>query len=408
MKIVKGKRIPDKKNFSIWKPVLLAIVSAFLFIFLLAGGYYIYSAKIYKPNVDTDKPPFDIDPVTSSPMVTEEPSDTENSYLPEIQDVYNRRDQVYNFLVLGKDTVGLNTDVIMIVCFDVPNMEINILQIPRDTYIEYNSYPHRINDLYAYLYTRAYYAGNTQSPSVEGIEKFASVIQQNMNIKIDYTFLIDLGAFAKVVNAIGGVEIDVPEDMDYDDPDQDLYIHIKKGPQTLYGDDAEGFVRFRSGYVTADIGRIDAQKIFMTAMFKKIKSSFNIQTIDKLVEIIINNVQTNMSFIDATHFADKVLAVDLSKVNLLTLPGIDARANITSGAWYYIMRRADALPMINRYFNVYDKDISNDIFDKYYVFTDESKEHFMEKYYADPQNDLNVKTAEDVDKDSIDIPRTSW
>ncbi len=401
VKNTQEKRTPHKRGVSVWKPILLAILAALLFIGIFAGGLCYYVTEIYKPPVSTDPPPFHTDPVSTQPA---QPG-VDDQTTPPVEEVYIRKDGCYNFLVIGKDRVGLNTDVIMIVNYNVESGEVSILQLPRDTYIEYHDKAHKINSLYAYLYVQEYYGGNTQTPAKEGVAKFADILQQNLNMKIDYTFLVDLAAFSEIVNAIGGVYVDVPDDMDYEDPDQDLYIHLKKGPQWLNGDKAEDFIRFRSGYVTADIGRIDAQKIFISAMVKQIKSSFTLDTIGKIAEIVVNRVQTDMSLVDATHFASKALSVDLSSIRFLTMPGTDARANVDSGAWYYIIHRADSLAIINRYFNVYEKDISNDIFDKNFAFTSEDKEHIMEIYHTDLSDEFDIKSAEQINQDSIYIPR---
>ena len=265
MKIVKGIRKPDVPKLSVWKPILLGVLCALLVLVAAVFGFLFYVKNYYKPPVDTEQPSF---------ITTDTPNTDPGQTDPPVVDLYNRKDGCYNFLVIGKDKVALNTDVIMLVHYDVPSGKVNILQIPRDTYIVYDGYGRKINSLYARLWLDEYNNGNTDTPSVGGIASFAALLEDGLNVKIDYTFLVDLDAFGEIVNAIGGVEIDVADDMDYDDPDQDLYIHIKKGYQTLYGKDAEGFIRFRSGYVTADIGRIDAQKIFMTSMIKKIKQNF--------------------------------------------------------------------------------------------------------------------------------------
>ena len=79
---------------------------------------------------------------------------------------------------------------------------------------------------------------------------------------MDYTVSVDLQGFVALVDAIGGVTFDVPINMNYEDPYQNLYIHISKGVQTLSGADALKVVRFREGYATQDIGRMETQQNF--------------------------------------------------------------------------------------------------------------------------------------------------
>ncbi len=389
-----GIRKPTLQKVSVWKPALLGAVCALLFLVAVLFGFIYYVKNFYKPAVDKEPPPFETPPVTL-PGGNPSPSGPE---------IYNRSEDCYNFLVVGKDKVALNTDVIMLVHYDVPTGKMNILQIPRDTYVMFDGYGRRINSLYARLWVREYEKGNA-TPNVEGVAAFAKIVESGLNVRIDYTFLVDLDAFGEIVDAIGGVDVDVAADMDYEDPDQDLYIHIKKGFQTLRGKDAEGFIRFRSGYVTADIGRIDAQKIFITAMIKKIKENFTINTVGEIAKIAINKVQTTMSLTDATYFATHAISIDMASVNFLTMPGSDIQSE--NGAWYYVIHRADALYVINNYFNVFDKPVPETSFDSGCLFGNDSDAEISDIYRAELSEDLNVRSAEDVDKNSIYIPRLS-
>lgn len=88
------------------------------------------------------------------------------------------------------------------------------------------------------------------------------LLEDGLGIPVDFWAIVDLDGFSGIVDAVGGVEMDLTYDMDYEDPDQDLYIHLKKGVQTLNGDQAEQFVRFRYGYAQGDIGRVDGSESF--------------------------------------------------------------------------------------------------------------------------------------------------
>lgn len=100
-------------------------------------------------------------------------------------------------------------------------------------------------------------------------------IEDLLGINIDHYVKIDLDAFRKIVDTVGGVEVDVPQDMDYEDPVQDLYIHLDAGLQTLNGEQAEQLVRFRK-YPTGDEGRIEVQQLFLKALAEKVLSSESI------------------------------------------------------------------------------------------------------------------------------------
>lgn len=134
-------------------------------------------------------------------------------------------------------------------------------------------------------------------------------------------FEINLDSFIEIVDAIGGVEIDVPSNMYYKDPTQNLYINLKKGFQTLDGKNAQGFVRFRQ-YFTGDIQRIEMQKLFLKAFFNKITNSENIiSNLFNFITIFIDNVNTNMTISDAIDYIPYIKNISLENFTMETLPG---------------------------------------------------------------------------------------
>ena len=377
-----------------------AVVTIFtLMILALAAG--VLFLRYYKPDVD-HTPGFDI-----GGNVFDD-TDFSGNGDGEIKDgsseEYKRRDGVYNFLFVAKDHVAENTDVIMIISFDTVNSGLSVLQIPRDTYIEYNGSGRRINYLYGALHSEAKNAGEKDSVST-ALNKLASIVERNMCIEIDYHILIDLDGFNSIVDAIGGVEMYVPYDLHYSDPDQGLYINISKGQQVLDGDKAEQFVRFRSDFVEGDLGRVDAQKIFLSAFLRQLKNSFNLKTIPGLVSSAFEClVDTDVSAADAVFFAKNILSVELENASFVTLPGYATRANVDSGAWYYVMARADTLKVINEYVNVYDKDITDGLFDRHLVFTS-SETHIDQIYLAEEGHYYRGSyNAEDINNSPPVIP----
>lgn len=131
-----------------------------------------------------------------------------------------------------------------------------------DTYIDAEGRSsHRINAYLAGEYNLATREGK-DDPYVTAIENFVSMVESNLCVQIDNYICMDTAGFRDIINALGGLDIDVPFDMEYEDPEQNLYIHLKAGPQHLNGEEAEQFVRFRKAYVTGDIGRISDRKFF--------------------------------------------------------------------------------------------------------------------------------------------------
>ena len=344
----------------------------------------------YKPSLDDEVP------------WSEGPSETTNQsgdvpVGPVTGDEYVRNQHLTNFLVLGRDRVANLTDVIMVVQFDTKNHAVNIMQIPRDTYAYHDSSYHKMNGLYSHYMVQNDYKVKAS------MEDVVSYVQNNFNIKIDYYVLMNLDAFVQIVDLIGGVEIDVPSDMYYYDEAQDLLIDLKKGKQTLTGEEAEGFVRFRSGWLSADAGRVDAQKLFLAAFFKQFKEKISISMIDNMVNQVFKNITTDMTVQDIVYYAKEALSIDIAKTKFVSLPTGDARENVTSGQWYTILNRRATLDAINEYFNVYSKDIDDSIFDAMRVLTNKDKSHINEYYIAEGQS-AAVTSMDDVISGGINIP----
>lgn len=192
-----------------------------------------------------------------------------------------------------------------------------------------------------------------------GIKYLSALIARSFATPIDFYAQVNLDGFVNIVDAIGGVDVYVQEDMFYYDPYQDLRIDISKGQQHLDGKKAEGFIRFRAGYIAADIARIDAQKIFMTAFFKKVLSLEGILNVDTLMKEVTENINTNLSFTDALYFATNALDVNLSEVVMLTMPGKSAYKN---GISYYSIDRETLIEYVNKYHNKFNQDLTEEYF----------------------------------------------
>lgn len=308
----------------------------------------------------------------------------------------------YNFLVLGHDRAASLTDVIMLINVNVENGGVTIMQIPRDTFVGYDIPTGKINATFSTLRSQAY-KENAKDPTYKALRDFADIIEENFCIKIHFTAIMDLDGFVQIVDAVGGVDVDVPARMEYNDEAQGLYINIPAGKDVhLDGKKAEQFVRFRSAYVQADIGRGNAQKIFMTAFIEKVKS-IGITKLNSLADILLSNLTTDVSASDFVYFVGKMISVDLKNVTMLTLPG---EATNNGRGSYYVMNEAAVLQIINKYYNIYDADITKAIFDRNNTYVDLSGE-VKSIYYGDAEKylDTNVFNAKDISENSIDIPR---
>lgn len=192
-----------------------------------------------------------------------------------------------------------------------------------------------------------------------GMKYLSILLYYNFGVPVDFYAKVNTSGFRKIVDAIGGVDVVIQQDMDYEDPDQDLYIHLKKGPQHLDGKKAEQFVRFRHGYVQADIARMDAQKIFMTAFIKKVFSIESISKYDDIVEQIQKNLSTNLSLQETLYFATNVLDIDFSQIVMITLPG---QSEYIGEVSYYLPGKDAVIQTVNTYLNKYKNPLTADNF----------------------------------------------
>lgn len=366
-------------------PRLGAIVAA---IVLCVGVYASAVFFLYKPDVhDGGEIPFD----TSSREEDKEKKDE-----PDI----TVKDTHYNFLVLGHDRAASLTDVIILISYDIEKQSISMLQIPRDTYVELEDYSyHKINGAYNYFVSAARKSGSSD-PEKDGCRGFASFLETNLCVKIHYCAVMDLDGFSGIVDTIGGVDMYVPQNMYYSDPGQNLYINLREGYQHLDGKTAEQFVRYRMGYANADIGRGNAQKLFIAAFIKKLKTSVSdVSVLGDLASNVITYVDTDITVNDIIYFGKYFLglgngkSVDLSNIHMMTMPGT---AKYHNGASYYVMNKAAVAEIINGDFNIYDFDILSS-FDKDQVFVAEDSAEIRALYLADKE----TVTTDVYDADSL-------
>lgn len=253
----------------------------------------------------------------------------------------DRRDGVFTMLIVGTDAASRSTDTIMLATFDTGLKKMNIMSIPRDTIVNVSRATKKINAAYA-MSDGNIYALYDEVESVTGIRP-------------DKYVLVSVDGFVDLIDAIGGVTVDVPIDMHYKDPTQDLTINIKKGVQTLDGYDSMGFMRYRATYVDGDIGRIKVQHTFVEALIKKMLTPATFAKIPELAEIIMDNVETDLTLGNEIWLGKQMLTMNLeTDVSMHTLPG---HADYYEGLSYYFPNEQEVLDVINEYYNPYTTQI---------------------------------------------------
>lgn len=229
----------------------------------------------------------------------------------------NDAKDVKNVLVVGVDKEGVRADVIMLFNINTIDKTINLISIPRDTKIKLdNGKTSKINSCLG---------------KEDGEELLIDRVRMLTGQPIHSFLKVNFEGLRNIVDILGGIKYNVPIDMDYDDPVQDLHIHLKAGEQVLDGADAEGLVRFRSGYANADLGRIDTQQDFLKEAIKQKLSFKYIFKLPAVLSEVNKNFETDLSALDIVS-----LAFDCRSCNSTasyTLPG---GAKYIGGASYYV------------------------------------------------------------------------
>ncbi|MDR0885482.1 MAG: LCP family protein [Clostridiales Family XIII bacterium] len=229
-----------------------------------------------------------------------------------------------NMLLLGTSSLDL-TDTMMLGSFDTELKRVDIVSVPRDTYVDRTEYKDpalkKINSTYQ-TYDKDKYK--------DGFESVCTEVSNVLGgVPIHFYALISDDGVAHIIDAMGGVEIDVPIQMDYEDAGQDLFIHLQKGLQTLNGDQSIQFLRFRKGYANGDLGRVEAQQNFMKEAFKQ-SIGFGFP---KVVSTGLAEVQTNMNAAQGSSLATSGLGMGTSDLHTVVIPGVPETIN---GASYFI------------------------------------------------------------------------
>lgn len=243
---------------------------------------------------------------------------------------------VINALVCG-ESENL-TDTMIYVRYEVSTGKLAFMSIPRDTYVT-NPYciGHKIN---------AIYRGTNIDPLVKQIEGM-------IDVKMDYYLVVNNSLVREVVDVIGGVEINVPFRMKYDDPTQNLHINLQPGVQVLNGAKAEQFIRFRHnndmtvGYASGDIGRTKAQQDFIKAFIKKILSPSNIVKLPTLIQTVFKNTDTNVTAREALRYLTDIPNLKLDSIYSCTAVGTTPTID---GISYFVMDKEETRRIIKENF----------------------------------------------------------
>ncbi|WP_297198341.1 LCP family protein [uncultured Flavonifractor sp.] len=331
--------------------VLLVILAA-----LIVIAYGAFRLLAQPPKITQETPP----PAESAGVALADPSPTPSQ---SAQPVRQRKEYTYTFLLCASDQSSGNVDTMIVATYDTVNQTMAMVSIPRDTLVEgvtaKGKHFYKLCSMYPY----------------NGIDALKEEVQKIVGFPIDFYVKVNTRGFVRLVDAVGGINFNVPVHMSYDDPSQNLYIHFEPGMQYLSGTDALKVARCRKNsdgrgrypnniydaYPDADIGRTKTQRELIMAVLKKaVSQPLNLPT---YYDIFMENVETDLKLSDLAFFADKGLSFDFDNVTTTSLPG-DGAVTYKGWTWCYELYPDKVLDIVNTSgLNPYTTDITADMLD---------------------------------------------
>ena len=255
-----------------------------------------------------------------------------------------------NVLLLGisEDLNSKLTDTIMVCSYNPKTQRASILSIPRDTYIGKNKNSVKANDKLNTVYSKS------------GIDTCMEKVEQITGIELDYYAVVNTKALIKIVDIIGGVNFDVPIKMDYDDPTQNLHIHLNKGMQKINGEKAEQLLRFRHNnngstysqeYGDNDYGRMKTQREFIKETMKQTLQLKNITKAKKINSAVFENVNTSVEEGLIKQYLPYAIEFNTDSILMEQLPGESTKYN---DVWVYEYNKKETTSLVKEIQNHLD------------------------------------------------------
>ena len=324
-------------------------------VILLAAGIGIYKAVIKPPQktqpalektpAAEEAPEPEVKKPAVKHVVTKVDEETGEQWEEEIEVPASHKDGVYNILICGTDDDGYRTDTIIVAHLDTETKAVALMSVPRDTVVlTGNGGIMKINSVYA-------------GGGADGMARLSKRLGAMLGFELDGYVLVNLEAFRETVDLVGGVEFDVPQDMYYNDPSQDLHIDLKAGLQTLDGEKAMELVRFRKGYASQDIQRTKVQQEFLRALAKKVLSISSLTKLKEFADVFSTYVTTDLTVGNMLYFAQSLMKCDFDAMKTYTLEGEGAMIN---GVSYYPLYAGKLVQVVNESFNPYDAPVTLD------------------------------------------------
>lgn len=290
------------------------IISFICFTFIFSGGSVAYikyrSGENAPPgeNVSLEKPSLAVD----RRKEIEEKKEENKTELEKLIENSERT----NILLLGFE--GPRTDTIVLASFEPKKKLVDLIFVPRDTYYYNDKY---LGTKYDTTGHRKLNAAHIRGGKVEAIDAVSDILS---NIPIDAYVSVTYQGVENIVDSLGGVKVNIPINMDYDDPlaKPELHIHLSKGVKELKGKESIQFLRFRknndgTGYPDGDLGRIKAQQQFLKSAAKK-TLSFRLPII---LHTAFKFVETDLELKNIALLANNAKGINMENIRTYMLPG---------------------------------------------------------------------------------------
>jgi len=246
-----------------------------------------------------------------------------------------------NVLLLGisEDIETKLTDTIIVCSYNPKNQTASMISIPRDTFVGKNKNKAKGTDKINSLYAR--------NP-----DKLIKEVSEITGINLDYYAVVNNNALIQIVDIIGEIEFEVPINMDYDDPTQDLHIHFKKGMQKIDGEKAELLLRFRHNndgssypveYGDNDYGRMKTQRAFISETMKQTLVIENITKARQIVNTVFENIETNIDTKALLPYIPVAVEFDVNTIISKQLPGESEKLN---DLWFFVHDKKETKKMV--------------------------------------------------------------
>ena len=318
-----NRKNKEKKKMKLWKKILIFI----LIIILIAVGWFVYKTQKNGGGL--------------SGMLATAVGHDENTKK-------NLKEIRVLLLGVSTDLDSKLTDTIMVASYNPNTQKANLLSIPRDTFIGKNvskaTGAQKINALYN-IY---------RDP-----QKTLDAVNEITGLDIKYYALVETEALIELVDAIGGVEFNVPKNMNYDDKTQDLHIHLTAGTQMIDGEKAEQLLRYRHDndgssysyeYGDNDLGRMRTQRDFIAATLKQTLKPSNIFKIGQILEIANKNLQTNIELSLAKDYIPYAVEFNTDNLQTAVLPGTTPNLKETNNVSIFVHNKTEAKTLIQSMF----------------------------------------------------------